>query len=81
MTSQLVWFLVWSALLAAMLFFPVSKLVWTLSVRRQERKLERKLDEAEIRGQLHRARFLSVFLVAVFALLFNGNIFGFPGAR
>lgn len=81
MNSQLVWFLVWSALLAAMLFFPVSKLVWTLSVRRQERKLERKLDEAEIRGQLQRARFLSVFLVAVFALLFNGNIFGFPGAR
>ena len=81
MNSQLVWFLVWSALLAAMLFFPVCKLVWTLSVRRQERKLERKLDEAEIRGQLQRARFLSVFLVAVFALLFNGNIFGFPGAR
>ncbi len=81
MNSQLVWFLVWSALLAAMLFFPVSKLVWTLSVRRQERKLERKLDEAEIRGQLQRARVLSVFLVAVFALLFNGNIFGFPGAR
>ncbi len=81
MNSQLTWFLVWSALLAAMLFIPVSKLVWTLSVRRQERKLERKLDETEVKGQLQRARFLSAFLVIVFALLFNGNIFGFPGAR
>ena len=81
MNSQLTWFLVWSALLAAMLFIPVSKLVWTLSVRRQERKLDRKLDETEVKGQLQRARFLSAFLVIVFALLFNGNIFGFPGAR
>lgn len=79
MNTQLMWFLGWSALLAAMLFIPVSKLVWTLSVRRQERKLERKLDEAEIQGQLQRARFISLFLVVLFALLFNANVFGFPG--
>jgi hypothetical protein len=75
------WFYGWSALLAAMLFIPVSKLVWTLSIRRQERKLERKLDEAEINGQLRRARFLSLFLVVVFALLFNANVFGSPWAK
>lgn len=81
MTDQQLWFFAWSALLAAMLFIPVSKLVWTLSVRRQERKLERKLDEAEINGQLKRARFISAFLVIIFALLFNANVFGFPGAK
>ncbi|MFQ5626874.1 MAG: hypothetical protein ACE5FM_09510 [Methyloligellaceae bacterium] len=81
MSPEYMWFFGWSALLAAMLFIPVSKLVWTLSIRRQQRKLERKLDEAEIAGQLKRARFISLFLVVVFALLFNANIFGFPGAK
>jgi len=80
MNAQYVWFFGWSALLAALLFVPVSKLVLTLSVRRQERKLERKLDDAEINGQRQRARFISFFLVVVFALLFNANVFGFPGA-
>jgi hypothetical protein len=81
MDAQYVWFLGWSALLAAMLFFPVSKLVWTLSIRKQEKKLNRKLDEAEVTGQLQRARFITFFLVVIFALLFNGNIFGFPGVK
>lgn len=81
MSKGLLWFLGWSALLAAMLFFPVSKLVWTLSVRRQERKLDRKLSETEIRGQLNRARVITVFLVAVFALLFNFNVFGIPQSQ
>lgn len=75
------WFFGWSALLAAMLFIPVSKLVWTLSVRRMERRLERKLNQDEIQGQLRRARFVSFFLVAAFALLFNVNVFGFPGMK
>ena len=78
MNQQLLWFLGWSVLLAAMLYIPVSKLVWTLSVRRQERKLGRKLDENEIQGQLTRARFLTFFLVIIFAGLFNYNVFGTP---
>ena len=81
MGTEYMWFFGWSALLAAMLFFPVSKLVWTLSIRRQERKRQRKLDEAEVIGQMRRARFITFFLVVTFALLFNGNIFGFPGAK
>ncbi len=43
-----------------------------------ERKLDRKLSEQEIAGQLQRARFLTLFLVAPFALLFNYNVFGIP---
>jgi len=78
MSKEFIWFLGWSALLAAMLFLPVSKLVWTLSVRRQERKQQRKLEEAEIQGQLRRARFIAFFLVIIFAVLFNLNVFGIP---
>ena len=78
MDAQYLWFFGWTALLAAMLFIPVSKLVWTFSVRRQERKLERKLDQSEIAGQLNRARFITIFLVITFAILFNANIFGSP---
>ena len=81
MSAQYVWFFGWSAVLAAMLFFPVSKLVWTLSIRRQERKQQRKLNDTELSGQLQRARFLTFFLVIIFALMFNGNIFGYPGAK
>lgn len=81
MDQSLSWFIGWSGLLAAMLFLPVSKLMWTVSVRRQERKLERKLTEAETTGQLRRARFLSFFVVTTFALLFNYNVFGIPGVK
>ena len=81
MDIALVWFLGWSALLAAMLFLPVSRLVWALSVRRQERKLERKLNDEEKMGQLQRARFIAFFLVIIFALIFNYNVFGFPGQK
>ena len=81
MSPEYLWFFGWSVLLAAMLFFPVSKLVLTLSVRRQQRKLGRKLNDAEMSGQLQRARFLTFFLVIIFALMFNGNIFGYPGAK
>jgi len=78
MRPEYLWFFGWSALLAVLLFFPVSKLVWALSVKRQQRKLERQLTEAEVAGQMQRARFITLFLVILFALLFNGNVFGFP---
>ena len=81
MSDEYLWFFGWSGLLAAMLFFPVTKLVWTLSIRRQQRKLQRVLDETEVAGQLKRARFISFILVVAFAMLFNGNIFGFPGVK
>ena len=81
MDAQYVWFIDWNAQQTAMNIFTVSKLVWTLSIRRQERKQKRKLDEAEITGQIQRGHFITFFLVIAFALLFNGNIFGFPGVK
>jgi hypothetical protein len=59
------------AVLALLLFFPASKLIWVLSVRRMERKLGRSLESVEIDGQRTRARFISLFLVIIFSWLFN----------
>ena len=65
-------------LLALLLFFPISKLVWVLSVRRLQRKLQRELSQDEINRQLARARFLSLLISLLFSLLFNINSIGFP---
>ena len=57
--------------LAGLLLWPVSKLVWMLSVRRLERKRGVALSEAERRGQLGRAWFVAIILCIVFSALFN----------
>ena len=72
-------FIVWVVLLAALLFWPMSKLVWVLSVRRLQRKLARELDEQELAGQMNRARIISVFMSLLFAFLYNLNTIGLPG--
>jgi len=72
------WIYYWVStfVLAALLFFPASTMIWVLSVRRLERKTEQRLDDEERRGQRRRARFLAVFLVFAFSALFNYNILG-----
>jgi len=65
-------------LLAALLYYHTSKLIWVLGVRRVERKESRKLSEDEIRGQLRRARLLTVPVVLTFSYLFNLSVFGNP---
>jgi hypothetical protein len=57
--------------LAVLLFFPVSRVVWVLSVRRLQRRQGRSLSEAEAQGQLNRARLIAVVLVLAFSYLFN----------
>ncbi|MBW8054783.1 MAG: hypothetical protein FVQ76_05645 [Nitrospira sp.] len=74
----MVYFTVSVLILTALLFFPVSKLVWVLSVRRLERRLKRKLSEEEIDGQLRRARLITVILALLFSFLFSANIIGIP---
>lgn len=59
------------AVLAVLLFFPVSRLVWILSIRRKERKLQRGLTGDEIAGERSRARFIAIPMVALFSFLFN----------
>lgn len=72
----MVWAYYWGSVvvLAGLLFFPVSKLVWVLSVRRLVRKLGRPLDEAEQHGQQNRARFIALLACVVFSALFNWQI-------
>lgn len=74
----MVYFTVSVLILTALLLFPVSKLVWVLSVRRLERRLKRKLSEEEIDGQLRRARLIAVMLALLFSFLFSANIIGIP---
>jgi hypothetical protein len=72
-------FILWVLLLAALLFWPMSKMVFVLSVRRLQRKLERPLNEKEIAGQLNRARVISVFVSVLFSYLYNLGTIGMPG--
>ena len=74
----MLYFLVSVSVLALLLFFPISKLVWTLSVRRLQRKLNRELNETELAGQMTRARFVSIFVSLLFSYLFNLNLIGLP---
>ena len=76
--SPSVFFVVSVLLLAVLLFFPVSKLIWALSVRRLQRKMQRELSEQETQGQLRRARILAVFIAVIFSFLFNAHLIGVP---
>lgn len=64
--------------LAALLYLPVTRLVWALSVRRLERRTGTGLEEGERRGQLRRARVVALLIVIVFSLLFNLAMLGAP---
>lgn len=72
------YFIISVLVLAALLFIPVSKLIWVVSVRRLQRKTKTELTQAEIDGQLNRARFLSIILCLIFSFLFNMQIIGLP---
>ena len=71
-------FTLWVLVLAALLFLPVSKLIWVLSVRRLQKKTGRELSQEELQGQLKRARVIAVFVALIFSFLFNANLMGIP---
>ncbi len=58
-------------ILAVLLFFPISRIIWAFSMRRLQRRLGRALDENESRGQWRRARFIALFVALVFSWLFH----------
>ncbi len=68
------WTILSTLILAALLFFPVSKMIWALSCRRLHRRLQRELTESELRGQLQRARVVASILVLLFAYFFNSRL-------
>ena len=76
--TPVVYFCIWWVLLGLALFFPVSKLIWVMSVRRLQRKLERELDEQELSGQRNRARVLATVLCLAFSFVYNIQTLGLP---
>ena len=54
-------------------------MIWVLSVRRMQRKVQRELTAEEIQGQAVRARFIALFVCILFSFLFNVNLLGIPG--
>ena len=77
--NQTLFFTLSWVVLAALLFLPVSRLIWVMSVRRLERKQARRLEEVERGAELRRARVIAVFLVLAFSFLFNLQTVGLPG--
>ena len=61
-------------LLSILLYYPVNKLIFILSVRRFEKKIGDTLNDKELKGQLVRSRFISIILIIIFSSLFNLNI-------
>ena len=62
--------------LALLLFFPTTRMIWVLSVRRLQRKMARELTPEEIAGQKRRARFIAAPIVIIFSWLFNIQLLG-----
>ena len=73
------YFIISFLVLAFFLFFPASKLIWTLSVRRLQKKSNTALTEQEINGQKQRARIIALFVVLIFSYLFNLGLGINPG--
>ena len=63
-------------ILILLLYYPVNKLIFVLSVRRLEKKTGKNLSNMEKSGQLKRSRFISIILILLFSCLFNINILG-----
>ena len=61
-------------ILTLLLYYPVNKLIFVLSVRRLEKKTGKNLSNMEKLGQLKRSRFISIILILLFSCLFNINI-------
>ena len=61
--------------LALLLYYPVNKLIFILSVRRYEKKIGKPLSDEELRGQLIRSRFITIILIIFFSSLFNLKLY------
>ncbi len=69
-----IWYWISSIGLAALLFRPAKKMIFSQRVRRTERKLNRQLTEYERKDLEKRTIPVTVFIVVTFSFLFNGVI-------
>lgn len=73
-TFQEIWFWGSTLVLAVLLYYPVTKFVWVIRVRRFEKKSGRKCNEDERQVQLRQARFLSILIVLLFAFIYTRTL-------
>ncbi len=66
------------SVLALLLFFPVNRLIWVISIRRLQKKQGHELSTQEMDGQKSRARFITILLVVIFSWFFNLQLLGSP---
>ena len=57
------YYLISVIILALLLYYPVNKMIFVLSVRRLERRISKQLNEDQKNGQLKRSRFISIILI------------------
>lgn len=74
--SSLTTYWLWVAAMTLALLIPVSRLIWVFSVRRLQKKLQKTLSEAEIRGQKNRAYLIGFVVCLIFSMLFNFKFLG-----
>jgi hypothetical protein len=74
MDAMTIWYWISSIGLAALLYRPAKKVIFTQRVRRAERKLDRQLTEDEIQDLKKRTIPMTVFIVVTFSFLFNSVI-------
>jgi len=65
----------WSVALGIALFFPVRRLIWVLSVRRDERKTGQPSEEFRRQALKKRADIIAALLCFVFAVLYVHVVF------
>jgi hypothetical protein len=71
MDATRIWYWISSIGLAAILFRPAKKMIFTQRVRRTQRKMERELTEEELQDLEKRTILITVFIVVTFSFLFN----------
>ena len=74
MDAMRIWYWISSIALAALLFRPAKKVIFTQRVRKAERKLDRPLTEEERLDLEKRTVPITVFIVVTFSFLFNSVI-------
>ncbi|MBE8182712.1 MAG: hypothetical protein HAW61_04230 [Candidatus Portiera sp.] len=68
------YFLLTSAVLFAMLYYPVHKMIYIMSVRRMQKKLKKDLNDKEQLGQKRRAHFVTIILLVIFSAIYNSYV-------
>lgn len=73
--QNLLWFWGSSLVLAVLLYYPASRLVFVMRIRRMEKKLKRTSTDEEREKERRKSKIITGAIVITFAFLFNKFIF------